>query len=64
MRRGHISVTNRAVAIATGTPINRAITEVTIVPTTSGSPWKMSFDASQLLPKMKSIPYLLIEAWD
>ena len=38
-RRGHSSVTNRAVETATGTPMISAIAEVISVPTSSGAPW-------------------------
>ena len=35
-RRGHSSVTNSAVATAIGTPMTRAMADVTIVPNSSG----------------------------
>ena len=64
MRRGHNSVRKSAVAIATGTPSRSAIPEVTSVPTTSGRPWKIRRDASQLLPNTKLNPKRLSEACD
>ena len=37
--RGHSSLMNSALAIATGTPITSASAEVINVPTTSAAPW-------------------------
>ena len=53
-RRGHSSVTNSAVATATGTPMISAMAEVISVPTTSGQRRRtVRRDTSQSLPKMK-----------
>jgi hypothetical protein len=64
MLRGHSSIKNNAVAIATGTPISNAMAEVTSVPMTSGSPRKISLEGFQSLPNTNPSPKWLIAVVD